>query len=136
MSKLAITKDDYYLDQVNDFLSLKIVTDFDMNSSSFFDVKFDKYGDHVQTGVSEYPGTASFMRNIIAQPTKYQLIWKDKTRPHVTSAKQGSWDYINSIASGEKDKSVFWVALSFADKNGVVKFDEDKGQFSLIMLQP
>lgn len=131
----SISEDDYSLDLTNDFISLRIITDYDLNSSSFFDVKFDKYGDHIQTGVSEFPGMVGYLRNIIMQPTKYETVWTDKVRQNVANAKSGSWNYINSLAKGEKDKTIFWLALSFSNKNGVVRFDEDNGQFDLIILK-
>jgi|GEM_PF-3017762 len=129
-----ITSDDLLLDQSNDFLSVRVITDYDLNSSSFFDVKFDKYGDHVQTGVSEFPGIVGYLRNVITQPTIYQLVWKDKTRPYVTNSKQGAWDFVNGSATGSKDKDIFWIALSYTDKNAVIKFNQETGQFFLIVL--
>jgi hypothetical protein len=130
-----ISSDDVFFDIANDFLSLRIITDYDMNSSSFFDVKFDKYGDHVQTGISEFPGPVGYLGNVMMQPTKYQLLWKDKTRPHVINSKQGSWDFINSTASGTKEKEQYWIALPYSTQNAAIRFNQELGRFDLIMLK-
>jgi hypothetical protein len=132
---LKIRLADLVQDYVNDFVMLRIVTDFDLNSISFFEVKFDRYGDHVQTDMAEYRQAIQLIDNVIPTPTKHQQVWKDKTRTHVVQSKPGVWDYINSKASiDNKKEEIFWVPVTTPTSNGVIRFDQKNGKFFGISL--
>jgi hypothetical protein len=130
---LVTRSEDVFIDRVNNFFNLRIITGFGFNSTTFFEVSFDKYGDPIKTGVTEYPGFINFYGNYLMNPTGYQLVWADKTRPHVVSAKPNSWDYIESQAQEKKSK-FFWVPISTAQGNRVVKYDGEEKIFSGVLL--
>ena len=131
---LQIRREDILIDKVNNFLNLRIITDFGFNNTTFFDVSFDKYGDPIKVGVSEYPGFPNYYGNYIFTPTGFQLVWADKTRPHVVSAKPNPWDYIASQAQEKKSK-LYWVPISTLQGNRIIKYDSDEKIFTGIVLE-
>jgi hypothetical protein len=130
---LEIRYPDVLIDKVNNFLNLRIITDFGFNNTTFFDVSFDKYGDPIKVGVSEYDGFLNYYGYYVLTPTGYQLVWADKSKPYVVSAKPGPWDFIDSKAQDKKSK-LYWVPFSTTQGNRVVKYDSDDRIFTGIVL--
>jgi hypothetical protein len=131
---LTIRKEDVIIDSQNGLLEVRIITDYDLNNTRFFEVKFDKYGDHVQTGAVEFLGNIKFFGNALPTPLRHELLWKDNTRPHFINSKPGMWDYINSKA-GNKKAEIFWMTQANSSQNHVIRFDQKEGIFSLITLK-
>lgn len=130
---LVIPRNDFLVDHVNKFLHMRIITDYGFNNTSFVEVSFDKYGDHIKTAVTHYPAFINFYRGYIPNPTEYQLVWTDKTRPHAMSAKASPWDFINSKVD-KKDSNMYWVPFSTTRSNSVVRYNSDERSFTGIVL--
>lgn len=130
---LQIRKEDVFLDNVNNFVNLRIITDYGFNNTTFFEVTFDKYGDHIRTGVSQFPAFINFYRNYLLNPSGYQSVWTDKSRPHVTAAKPEPLQYIFKQPA-EKKSDFYWVPVSSPKGNSVIRYDNDANSFTAIML--
>jgi hypothetical protein len=130
---LKLRKEDLMIDYVNDFFSLRIITDFGFNATTFFEVKFDKYGDHIKTITTEYPGFINFFDDWVFNPTSFQMIWEDKTRPHVTASKPGPWDFVNTKANNKKSR-VLWLPISTLKRNVVIRYDHEDKKVSAVLL--
>lgn len=130
---LVIPDEDLKIDLANGFIDLRIVTHYNLNSFTFFEVKFDQYGDHVETNITTYRHDIGYFKNIIPNPWEHAHIWRDKIRPHVINRKPTGWDYINS-KKRDKDVNVYWVPVSTKNGNSAIRFDQNKGTFTAFKL--
>ncbi len=131
---LKIRSDDVFIDNVNNFINLRIITDYGFDKTTFFEVAFDKYGDHISTAVTNFSSFINYYGSYLPNSSGYQQVWADKTRPHVTGAKSDPLSYIFKRPV-EKKSDLFWIPVSTPKINSVIKYNSDTKSFAVILLK-
>ncbi len=126
---------DYYLNTKDKLLTLQIITNYIGTATTYYEVKFDANGDHVQTDVVEYRTyNFNYPNGLKSLPVFHETLMKDTTRPNFVKAKATAQDYI--ISKSEKSKAEIYTFPINRDSYSIVIFyDEVKGEFSAVKIK-
>ncbi|GAA5034216.1 hypothetical protein GCM10011506_27330 [Marivirga lumbricoides] len=107
--------------------TLRVVTNYNLKSITFFELKFSALGEHQSTQLVQYNALISLHDKIIPNPKIIEKVWSNGEPEEVNV-----WNYINSQAKDNKDFNIFWHPLKYSSKAKLVKIDQEKGTFHLV----
>ncbi len=131
---LGLSSDDYYINKKDKIFSIQIITNYRNTNTTYYEVKFDKYGDHVQTALVEYNTyNFNYPEGLKSRPIFHEILMKDTTRPHFINAQTMAEDFIISHAEESKSE-VYTFPINRDTYSIALYYNEDKGEFSAIKL--
>jgi hypothetical protein len=110
-----------------DQLNLRIVTNYNLRTMTFFELGFNQNGEHIQTDLTEYSTNISLLDFVIPTPMAYERVWA-KEQTH----KNTSWSYINSNLTDDKDLVTLWYPLKNSADGKIVKINQETGSYYLV----
>ncbi len=108
-------------------LSLRIVTNYNLRSITFFELGFNPGGEHIKTDLIQYSANLSLLNKVIPTPKVYEKVWADGS-----SDNNSVWEYINLQAKDDKSFNTFWHPVKYSPQPRLVKIDQEKGTFHLV----
>lgn len=116
-----LSPSDVFIDEKNNLIDIRVINNLTPGKVTFFEVRFDQHGKHIQTAFAGYEELREFLVDAIPPPIFYEPVWKNTLPEYSDPNFRYPWDEINKHAVGEKSDEVFFLVMSSQERNEVFK---------------
>lgn len=132
---LKITPVDYLLDTKNEVLTINVITNYKgfmgKWESSYLEVEFDKYGDHISTALTNYNTLYyKYHNGVVSVPVYHEKIYEDYSRDHLANYSPSVMKLVDKYLTDAFVDEKYVLRVQREDHSVYVVYDEKEGTFN------